>query len=100
MSLFTPALVAAPFPGGVHTEIGGGHRHRRRREPVEERDATGVAVVMVLLLVVPVFVGVALQFALAPDTDAPAFYEALGFIVGVVPCVTYGVVTRAPRRTL
>lgn len=101
LSLFTFTLVAAtaPSPGGVRTETGRGHRQRPRLEPVEERDQTGVDVTMVLLLVLPLFVGVALQFALAPDTDALAFYDALGFTVGAVSCVTYGVVTWAPRRS-
>lgn len=99
LSSFSPSSRLLPPPGGVRTETGRGHRQRPSLVRVEERGETGIAVTMVPLLVGPLFLGVALQFALAPGTDEPGFYEALGFIVGAMSCVTYGVVTWAPRRS-
>lgn len=47
---------------------------------------------LLALFGVPFFGGMLLQFMLAPEVPAPAFYDTLGFVVGTVAAVTYAIV--------
>lgn len=60
----------------------------------EQNDSTGFTWGM--LLAVPILVGMALQFFLAPEVPAPAWFDTLGVIVGALLSTVYGVAKWLP----